>query len=73
MKKTLVNILETYKKVVSPALEGLFGKACRFTPTCSEYTIEAVEKKGILIGSYLGLKRFIRCNPLSKPRYDPVA
>ena len=45
---------------------------CRFTPTCSQYAVEAVRKWGIIIGTALALFRLIRCNPFSKGGYDPV-
>jgi uncharacterized protein len=45
---------------------------CRFHPTCSQYTYEAIDKYGIFKGCWLGLKRIIRCNPLSKGGYDPI-
>ena len=46
--------------------------ACRFTPTCSNYGIEAIEKYGSLKGGFLTIKRILRCNPFSKGGYDPV-
>jgi len=45
---------------------------CRYYPTCSEYTYQAIAKYGVFKGSWLGLKRVIRCNPLSKGGHDPV-
>lgn len=45
---------------------------CRHTPTCSEYTMEAIIKYGSLKGSWLGLKRILRCNPFGTSGYDPV-
>jgi uncharacterized protein len=45
---------------------------CRFRPTCSEYTYQAVEKYGIIKGGFMGLKRVIRCNPFNKGGFDPV-
>lgn len=72
MKSLLVFFLKIYKKVFSKALELMFGKACRFTPTCSEYAIEAIEKKGVIKGSYMATKRVLRCNPLTPSGYDPV-
>jgi len=50
----------------------LTDRVCRFTPTCSEYTYQAVEKYGVLKGLFLGLRRIIRCHPFSKGGYDAV-
>jgi hypothetical protein len=72
MKKLLIFILKLYKKIVSPFLEALFGKACRFTPSCSQYTIEALEKYGASRGLNLGIKRFLKCHPCGGFGYDPI-
>ena len=48
------------------------GYHCKYYPTCSEYTLQAIEKYGILKGSFLGIKRIFRCNPFSKGGYDPL-
>lgn len=72
MKDFLISTLSFYKKVLSPTLEKTFGHACRFTPTCSEYTIEALKKFGAAGGIRLGAKRFLSCHPLGKSGYDPV-
>ena len=45
---------------------------CRFTPTCSEYALEAVEEWGVLIGLFLATRRVLRCNPFCRGGYDPV-
>lgn len=68
MKQILIFFVKIYKWIISP----LFPNACRFYPTCSEYTIEALHKHGIIIGLWLGLKRILRCNPFNKGGYDPV-
>ena len=57
-----------YRKCISP----LFPPCCRFTPTCSEYAIQAVKKHGIFKGSWLAIKRILRCNPWGGSGYDPV-
>ncbi len=72
MNELIIKLLKIYKRAVSPISEKLFGNACRFTPTCSEYTIEALEKYGTLKGLALGLKRLSRCHPLGGFGYDPV-
>jgi uncharacterized protein len=70
MKKLTLLLLRFYKKYLSP---GRFGiKMCRFEPSCSRYTTEAVEKYGIIRGLLLGGWRVLRCNPFNKGGYDPV-
>ncbi|MBQ7352628.1 MAG: membrane protein insertion efficiency factor YidD [Clostridia bacterium] len=68
MKKIFTLPIKAYKKFISPVLP----KACRFTPTCSEYAIEAIERFGVVRGSMLASYRIMRCNPFSKGGYDPV-
>ena len=53
-------------------LRFTFGPGCRFQPTCSNYAKEAVNKYGIFKGSFLGIKRFLKCNPYGCSGYDPV-
>jgi uncharacterized protein len=65
-------MFKIYKRYISPLIVILFGHSCRFTPTCSEYMDEAIHKYGIIKGVLMGLARVIKCNPLSKPGYDPV-
>ena len=71
MKKILIKFLEFYKKSISPFLEDR-GVHCKFQPTCSEYTKQAIEKYGCLKGIFLGIKRILKCNPFSKGGYDPL-
>lgn len=69
MKIILIGLITFYQKVISP----FFGPTCRYSPTCSRYTKEAIEKYGALRGSWLGIKRISRCHPFSKrPYFDPV-
>ena len=68
MKRILIAIVRGYKKYISP----LLPPSCRFTPTCSEYAMEAISKHGAWKGSWLALWRILRCNPFSKGGYDPV-
>ena len=57
-----------YRKCISP----MTSPSCRFTPTCSQYAIEAIEKYGALKGGFLAFWRLLRCNPFAKGGYDPV-
>jgi len=68
MKFFVLDLLGVYKAIVSPFLPP----ACRFEPTCSEYTREAVQKYGALRGAWMGLKRILRCQPFCKGGHDPV-
>jgi len=61
-------VIVGYRKFISPFLPP----SCRFYPTCSEYTLEAVKKFGPFKGSWLGLKRILRCHPWNPGGYDPV-
>jgi putative membrane protein insertion efficiency factor len=72
MTALLIFILRLYKKIFSPILEALFGNACRFTPTCSQYTIDALSKYGALKGLFMGIKRVGKCHPFGGFGYDPV-
>ena len=60
--------IKMYQILLSP----LIGPSCRFNPTCSHYTIQAISKYGALKGLYLGLKRIIRCHPWGESGNDPV-
>lgn len=68
MKYVAVFLIRVYQVVLSPVLPN----ACRFTPTCSQYTLEAVKKYGFFKGLWLGLKRISRCRPGGGSGYDPV-
>ena len=60
--------IKIYQILISP----LLGPSCRFTPTCSQYTIEAIQKYGPLKGGWLGFKRILRCHPWGGCGHDPV-
>lgn len=66
--KTLVLFIRFYQGAISP----LLSPACRYTPTCSEYTAQAIQKYGSLKGGWLALKRLLRCGPWGGHGYDPV-
>jgi len=66
--KIAIGIIKFYRKFVSP----VFPHTCRFYPTCSEYSIEALKKYGILKGSLKSAWRIVRCNPFNPGGYDPV-
>ena len=68
MKYVLIFFIKCYKKFISP----LFPKCCRFTPSCSSYAIEALQTHGVFKGTYLSVKRILRCNPFCDGGYDPV-
>lgn len=70
MKKFLLILIKIYKKFLSPANFGI--NTCRFTPSCADYTYDAIQRYGAFKGTYMGMKRVIRCNPFSKGGYDPV-
>ena len=71
MKKTLIKIIEWYQRNISSYLDYKNIK-CKFYPTCSEYTKQAIQKYGIGKGILLGVGRILRCNPFSKGGYDPL-
>jgi uncharacterized protein len=68
IERCVTEILSAYQRFVSP----LLGEHCRYHPTCSQYTIDAVHARGTLVGLALGAIRVARCNPLFPGGYDPV-
>jgi putative membrane protein insertion efficiency factor len=68
MKSIVLWLIRFYKRFISPGL----GSNCRFYPSCSQYTYQAIEKYGVLRGGWMGAKRIARCNPFNKGGYDPV-
>ncbi|MBA3731537.1 MAG: membrane protein insertion efficiency factor YidD [Gammaproteobacteria bacterium] len=68
MQTLLIRILKLYRLALSPYL----GQHCRFAPTCSCYTIEAIETYGTLRGGYLALRRLLRCHPWCAGGFDPL-
>ena len=72
LKKGLSALLIALIKVYQWTLSPLIGRSCRYTPTCSNYGLEAIEKHGPFKGSWLTLKRVLSCNPWGGSGYDPV-
>lgn len=68
MKKIFVFIIKFYQKYISP----MKRTRCPYTPSCSQYGLEAIEKYGVIKGGWLAVWRILRCNPFSKGGYDPV-
>ncbi|MGB0101855.1 MAG: membrane protein insertion efficiency factor YidD [Nocardioides sp.] len=64
----LIGFLRAYRLLISP----LYGQVCRYYPTCSAYALEAVTERGSVIGSWLTVRRLVRCHPWSAGGYDPV-
>lgn len=67
MKKILIILIKGYQKI-----PGSFHNFCRHIPSCSNYAIKAIEEHGSIKGSYLSIKRILRCNPWGTSGYDPV-
>lgn len=67
-KSIALGAIRFYKRYLSP----LLPPSCRFEPTCSQYTYQAIEIYGVVRGTWLGMKRIARCNPLNPGGYDPV-
>ncbi len=68
MKFLTIKAIRGYQKFISPAV----GPSCRFHPTCSEYALQAVERFGFIKGSFLALKRILKCNPWGGSGFDPL-
>ena len=68
MRQILIALIKLYRYAISPYL----APSCRYTPTCSSYAIEAVQRFGIFRGSWLAIRRISRCHPWHEAGYDPV-
>ena len=68
MRKTVIFIIRLYQYTLSPYI----AQSCRYTPTCSQYSIEAIQRFGVIKGFWLGLRRVGRCHPWHHGGYDPV-
>ncbi|MEO0280763.1 MAG: membrane protein insertion efficiency factor YidD [candidate division WOR-3 bacterium] len=68
MNRIFIYFIKIYKRFISP----MFPPTCRFTPTCSEYSLQAYQKYNFIKASFLTIRRILRCNPFSKGGYDPL-
>lgn len=68
MRKLVIGPIKLYRRFISPILPP----SCRYWPTCSQYTLQAIQKYGVLKGGVMGAWRILRCNPWSKGGIDPV-
>ena len=68
MKRLLLSMIRFYRRYLSPLKPG----CCRFIPTCSEYALVAIERFGAAKGTWLSVRRILRCHPFCKGGYDPV-
>ena len=71
MRKLIISLINLYQKSISPMISSK-NIHCKFYPTCSEYTKQAVEKYGVIKGGAKGIIRILKCNPFSKGGYDPL-
>lgn len=68
MRRIVIKLIHGYQYLISP----LTTPTCRFTPSCSHYTCEALAKHGVVKGGWLSIKRLLRCNPWNPGGYDPA-
>ncbi len=68
IKTLMIGLVRCYQRFLSPLLPNV----CRYRPTCSEYFIEALQTHGVVKGSWLGIKRILRCHPWGGSGYDPI-
>lgn len=68
MRRLVIGLIQVYRKFLSPMLPP----TCRYEPSCSLYTVQAIEKYGVLKGLFMGILRVLRCHPFAKGGFDPV-
>ena len=68
MRSASIGLIQFYRRYVSPMLPA----SCRYTPSCSLYTLQAIEKYGVMKGVFMGVLRVLRCHPFAKGGFDPV-
>lgn len=70
--KLALTMLRLYRAILSPMLMGIYGPACRFEPSCSEYAQQAIAAYGVMRGTVMAARRLARCHPLGGHGHDPV-
>ena len=68
VRKLLIGLIQVYRKFLSPMLPP----TCRYEPSCSLYTVQAIEKYGAVKGLFIGIRRVLRCHPFARGGFDPV-
>lgn len=68
MRSFFIKLIKAYQYLISPLLQP----SCRFTPSCSQYAIEVIQRHGVIRGSWFSIKRVLRCNPWHPGGYDPA-
>jgi len=71
LKDIILKAITFYQKFISPMLGQIFGIHCRYYPSCSSYAYSVIKEWGVIKGSYLAMKRILRCNPFFEGGYDP--
>lgn len=69
MQRIAIVLITLYQAFISPIIKQLFGDTCRYSPSCSEYAKQSIQKYGIIKGSVLGLEQLLRCHPFGKSFY----
>ena len=72
LNKIVASIMLLLIRIYQVTLSPMLGKSCRYTPSCSKYTFEAIKKHGAIKGGWLGFKRIMSCHPWGGSGYDPV-
>jgi putative membrane protein insertion efficiency factor len=68
LRRASIGLIQFYRRHLSPMLPA----SCRFTPSCSLYTLQAIEKYGVTKGVFMGIRRVLRCHPFARGGFDPV-
>lgn len=72
MNRLLIGAVQLYQWTLSPLIVAIMGPTCRFHPSCSQYAVEALRKHGALKGTWLTMRRIVRCQPFCEGGFDPV-